>query len=208
MTMEGTPDSTGAELRDLLSQLESLRGLLDLCVPMVRRALDVRGDIAVQAVPRQRFEAIQDRRQSWMTAEEVEALNPDDYDLFVDLAMDRLGGMMCKGEVTTLRGSGMRPKEIAVVAKLIENQGFLVGEVNLDSRGEKTIWQWEMPKLICLIRKRLGDDAQEPKLIFNARRSRWIEGDTGYLIPKELKVCLVRRRRRAGGGGGTQLRAV
>ena len=204
MTEEGTPDSASAEVRDLLSRAEDALRVAASCVRDMRKAVEAHGCEQQEGVPitpgRKECQAVNGRERTALSVEQVASLEPNDFDVFLDFVLYRFGGRMWKGQEGRLEESDLQPRDLYVLATLMERKGQPVPNAKL--AGGQTA------KVIGRLRKALGDTAKKQKVICTADKENWLAGWTGYLIRPEVKVCLVRRRRPGGGNAGPLPRAV
>ena len=155
------------------------------------------------------FEVIQNRKRSYKSADQIEQLKPEDYDLFVDLARGIICCKLAGRSAALAEDVKLTPKELFMLAKLVESQGIYLCDFGLEDADYETAGPADIAKLICLLRGKLKDKGKE--LIVTGSPEPGAGGGATYCIASKAKVCLVRRvheavarKNKTGVGASTQ----
>ena len=173
---------------------EGIRGI-EAGLAVLRQALEGAPAVASRLPRRsETFELVINRRRSRATESEIEAINPADFDLFLDLVYLRLsikrGG---KAVVRPLRDTGLRRGELDVLRLLMERQGRPVTNLSIQDREHDPLEPQTMRKIIYRLRGELGGKGHGDKLIVTESRAVRQSGEGfGYLIPVRVRTCLIR----------------
>jgi hypothetical protein len=150
----------------------------------------------VMIPPEGRFEVRVGWRSTWMTPDQIEALKPEAYSLFLDRVLDRFSSSLWNKGTVGLGSSGLSPRELKVLEALMVKNTFTTTRADLQDAVGKTLTQNEMAKIICNLRDVLGDRAEDPKLIVTVDQRRTLGEEPGYHMQHELKLCVIREIRR------------
>ena len=137
------------------------------------------------------FEVIQNRKRSYKSADQIEQLKPEDYDLFVDLARGIICCKLAGRSAALAEDVKLTPKELFMLGKLIESQGIFLCSFDLSAGGYGVPGQEDIAKLVCVIRSKLRDKAK--KLVVTGSPEPGAAGGATYCITPTARVCLVRR---------------
>lgn len=138
------------------------------------------------------FELIVNRRRSCVTEAVIESIDPTEFDVFLDLVFLRLGCRRATQAVRELSETVLKARDIEVLELMMARQGRPVTCGDSGDPREGGMELNTMRKCIWRLRRALGDDARDPKLIVTESIVHRPGNGFGYRIPRDLHICLVR----------------
>ena len=140
------------------------------------------------------FELIIKRKVTYPTEAELAALNPADFDLFLDLVYLRLGfRRVGKSVVRSFRETGLRRSELDVLRLLMERQGRPLTNLSIQNKDHDPLEVGTMRKIICRLRAQLGGKGSGDKLIVTESKACRSPGEGfGFVVPEGVRTCLIK----------------
>ncbi len=143
---------------------------------------------------------IDGKLQAGMTENTIKALEPKDFDLFLDLMDLRLGfGSSKQRQVLDseqMRQAGLQSSHLFLLEKLLLTKpGRSITNLRVPKRGEAdSYWQrGAMSKAVCFLRRALQDKPPWKYIKCSSANCRQVEEGWAYMIPEDVHTCLIRR---------------
>jgi len=184
-----------ATLDRRLRAIEATARALRADLVLLQQTADATAALTRPRATRQgQFELTISRKTSYPTESELAALNPADFDLFLDLVYLRLG-FRRGGRVTVrpLRETGLKRSELDVLRLLLERQGRPLTNLSIQDDDHDPLEVGTMRRIVCRLRQQLGGKGCGDRLIITDSKVYRSPGEGfGFVVPENVRTCLIK----------------